>query len=159
MGLIQRRLAILVSLAVLGAAAAVSWPTLRNAVYASLTEAVHTGQIDAPAAFAQASDGALILVDIRTPREWAATGVPQGAVLIDMRRADFVDALRAVAGGEDRRIAVICARGVRSAATSNRLLEAGFTQIIDVPEGLMGSRAGPGWIARGLPLSPCTACG
>jgi hypothetical protein len=35
---------------------------------------------------------------------------------------------------------------------SNLLENAGFTNIIDVPEGMMGSRAGPGWLKRGLPV-------
>jgi len=41
---------------------------------------------------------------------------------------------------------------VRSARVSNQLIAAGFTYIIDVPEGMLGSAAGPGWLERGLPL-------
>ena len=33
--------------------------------------------------------GDLILVDIRRPEEWAASGVPAGAERIDMRSSDF----------------------------------------------------------------------
>jgi hypothetical protein len=33
-----------------------------------------------------------------------------------------------------------------------RMEAAGFTRILDVPEGMVGSAAGPGWIARGLPV-------
>lgn len=35
---------------------------------------------------------------------------------------------------------------------TERLRAAGFTQIIDVPEGMLGSGAGPGWLKRGLPV-------
>lgn len=28
----------------------------------------------------------------------------------------------------------------------------GYTRVYDVPEGMSGSRAGPGWLARGLPV-------
>ena len=35
---------------------------------------------------------------------------------------------------------------------ARRLSEAGFTQIIDVPEGMLGSAAGPGWLALDLPV-------
>jgi hypothetical protein len=35
---------------------------------------------------------------------------------------------------------------------SARLAEAGFTGIVDVPEGMLGSSAGPGWLARDLPV-------
>lgn len=96
--------------------------------------------------------GDIHLIDIRRPDEWARTGSGEGAVRIDMRDDDFVDQLLAVAGDADAPIALICAGGVRSARLSNRLTEAGFTNIIDVPEGMVGGRYGPGWINRGLPV-------
>jgi rhodanese-related sulfurtransferase len=97
--------------------------------------------------------GDLMLIDIRRPDEWDGTGMAEGAQPLDMRRDDFVAALTTLAAGElDRPIALICARGVRSDRTSARLLDAGFTNIIDVPEGMLGSAAGPGWLERGLPV-------
>ena len=100
-----------------------------------------------------AANGEVVLVDIRTPREWAQTGVPEGAHAIDMRRDDFLAALSQVAGSDKGRpIAVICARGVRSARLSRALTEAGYTNIVDVPEGMLGSGAGPGWLKTGLPV-------
>lgn len=97
--------------------------------------------------------GDITLIDIRTPREWRATGVPRGAVAIDMRRRDFVDQLNAaVAENPALPVALICARGVRSARLARALARAGFTNIKDVPEGMLGSTAGPGWLARGLPV-------
>lgn len=104
-------------------------------------------------AHAAARSGDVTLIDIRTPREWRATGIGEGAVPIDMRRDDFVDALQRVAGQDPgARLALICARGVRSARMSLRLSTAGFTNIADVPEGMLGSGAGPGWIRSGLPV-------
>ncbi len=101
-----------------------------------------------------AAVGEIVLVDIRTPREWSDTGVPAGAHPIDMRRGDFLSALEKVAGTDKTRpIAVICARGVRSARLSRALTEAGFSNIIDVPEGMLGSSAGPGWLKSGLPVT------
>lgn len=97
--------------------------------------------------------GEILLIDIRRPDEWARTGVGEGAAPLDMRRDDFVAALTELAGGDTSRpIALICARGVRSDRMSLRLEKAGFTQIIDVPEGMLGSRAGPGWLGRSLPV-------
>lgn len=97
--------------------------------------------------------GELLLIDIRRPDEWARTGIADGANPLDMRREDFLPALQDLAGGDlDRPIALICARGVRSDRLSARLTATGFTRIIDVPEGMLGSPAGPGWIARGLPV-------
>ncbi|WP_209016448.1 rhodanese-like domain-containing protein [Roseibium sp. RKSG952] len=111
------------------------------------------GQITVAEAHNQASKGEILLIDIRTPREWAATGIGEGAYPVDMRREDFEQVLDQLSDGDrNTKIALICARGVRSARMSNRLTEAGFTNIIDVPEGMLGSGAGPGWVRAGLPL-------
>ncbi len=100
-----------------------------------------------------AQAGSVLLVDIRRPDEWSRTGIGEGAVPIDMRRDDFETALLAAADGDTSRpIALICARGVRSRRMSERLKAAGFDRIIDVPEGMLGSGAGPGWLKRRLPL-------
>ena len=114
----------------------------------------HSGAtLDPEAAFAAARDGGLILIDIRRPDEWMETGMPEHAQPIDMRRSDFLDALDKLMGGDrTRSVALICARGVRSDRMSASLAEAGFTSVIDVPEGMLGSPAGPGWLARGLPV-------
>ena len=119
-----------------------------------LTPPEHTGRrLSVSEAHDLASAGDITLVDIRTPREWRASGVPQGGHLIDMRREDFIDALQAVVGKKKNApVALICARGVRSARMTLRLNEAGFTNIIDVPEGMLGSKAGPGWIKTKLPV-------
>jgi rhodanese-related sulfurtransferase len=109
--------------------------------------------IDAPTAHARALAGSLTLIDIRRPDEWQATGVGQGARPLDMRRGDFTDALLALTDADATTpIALICARGVRSARLASRLAGSGFTRIINVPEGMLGAAEGPGWIARGLPL-------
>ncbi|SDW60286.1 Rhodanese-related sulfurtransferase [Ruegeria halocynthiae] len=111
-------------------------------------------QISVSSAHRLAQEGAVYLVDIRTPREWRATGVGDGAYPIDMRRDDFVQALDRLTGGNRAAaVALICARGVRSARLSNQLTEAGFTHIIDVSEGMLGSAAGPGWVRAGLPVN------
>lgn len=100
-----------------------------------------------------AASGEVTLIDIRTPREWTSSGVGAGAHPLDLRRADFIAALTAIVGPDrDHPIALICARGVRSARLSLVLSKAGFTNIIDVPEGMLGSRAGPGWVKTGLPV-------
>lgn len=38
------------------------------------------------------------------------------------------------------------------------LRDAGFTQVYNIREDMIGSDAGPGWIARGLPVEPCPTC-
>lgn len=105
-------------------------------------------------AFAKAQSGEITLVDIRTPREWRLTGVAVGAVAIDMRREDFLTALEQHLGGRrDTPVALICARGVRSARMTRALAAAGVVNVMDVPEGMLGSASGPGWIAGNLPVA------
>lgn len=107
-----------------------------------------------PEALAAVRKGDLLLVDIRRPDEWEATGIPEGAVPLDMRRDDFAQTLAALARTADARgIGVICARGVRSDHVSASLTEAGFSRVVDIPEGMLGSSAGPGWLDRGLPVT------
>lgn len=111
------------------------------------------GTLSVPDAHQAALSGAVLLIDIRRPDEWQRTGVGEGAVALDMRRDDFTEALLALTGGRnDAPVALICARGVRSRGLTARLTSAGFTDIIDVPEGMLGSGAGPGWLKRGLPV-------
>ena len=115
-------------------------------------QAGQDGTLSTPQAHEAAVSGAIILVDIRRPDEWSRTGVGEGAVPINMLDRDFIDQVSAQVGGDrSLPVALICARGVRSRKMSNRLKQAGFTNIIDVPEGMLGSGAGPGWIKRGLP--------
>ena len=104
-------------------------------------------------AFEMAAAREILLIDIRRPDEWRATGVPEFGTPLDMRQPDFTTQLAKLSGGDfTAPIALICARGVRSARLSSRLVSAGFTNVIDVPEGMLGSRTGPGWLRRGLPV-------
>lgn len=124
----------------------------RNLYYAAISEDV-AEQISVAEAHRQAEAGDILLIDIRRPDEWRATGSPASGHRLDMRREDFTEALLEIAGGAlDARVALICARGVRSSRLTNRLTDAGFSGIIDVPEGMLGSAAGPGWIRAGLPV-------
>ena len=134
------------ALAALGGAAAIRWY--------NVTAELGAGDLTVEEAHRAAVAGEVILIDIRRPDEWAQTGVPQGAHALDMRGPDFLAELSAATGGDrDRPVALICARGVRSAALGARLAEAGYTRVLNVPEGMLGSGAGPGWIASGLPVT------
>lgn len=97
--------------------------------------------------------GEVLLIDVRRPDEWATTGIAKGAVPIDMRRDDFVAAVMGARASADQPIALICARGIRSRRMANGLIEAGLSPIIDVPEGMLGSLSGPGYLRSGLPLT------
>jgi rhodanese-related sulfurtransferase len=128
--------------------------TFATVLVASISTAGAAQVLTAPQAFSQAASGKITLIDIRTPEEWAETGSGAGAKRLDMRRDDFAAALDKILGGDRYRpVALICARGVRSSRLSRVLREGGYTNIIDVPEGMMGSYAGPGWLERGLPVA------
>ncbi len=107
-------------------------------------------RIAADAAWVLAGEGALTIVDVRTPGEWQTTGLAQGAVGIPVGTvpADvFVRrVLEAVDGDLTRAVAVICAAGVRSARAAGILERNGFLDVRDIGEGMSG------WLARGLPL-------
>jgi rhodanese-related sulfurtransferase len=95
----------------------------------------------------------MILIDIRSPVEWAETGVAQGAIALTMHDAEFPQKIIAILNGSHgTRIGLICATGGRSGSVVSFLAENGFTDVIDVSEGMMGNDRGPGWIARGMPV-------
>ena len=140
--MLTRRIVLSLPLAVLAAGSAY---TLMQPAQAGPT-------LDAETAFQRAGSGDLLLVDIRQPEEWADTGSPAGGHRLDLRSPDFLDRLATLTKGDrSRPIALICATGGRSARTAQALTEAGFTNVLDVSEGMHGSSAGPGWLARGLP--------
>ena len=117
----------------------------------------------APDAYAQAQAGKLTLIDIRRPDEWKQTGVAKDALQINMTHpqgeAGFVAQVTAELGGDrNAPIGLICRTGNRTTQMQRALTEAGFTQVYNVKEGMAGSAAGPGWIARGLPVEACKTC-
>ena len=117
-------------------------------------------------ASARAAAGDLTIVDVRLPAEWAETGLPEGAEAVSLQnpttlevRSGFVeDMLRVLDGRRDQPVALICARGNRSAVAATILEEAGFTSVHDISEGMIGGEYGPGWLARALPTEPCASC-
>lgn len=143
---ISRR-TLLGGLTITGAAVAIGYVSMPGAAPADSENAMTP-----PEVLSAVRAKEILLVDVRRPDEWEKTGVAEGAVPIDLRRDDFVEAVKAALGDQDLRVAVICARGVRSRRMTRLLNEAGLGPIIDVPEGMLGSSAGPGWLKRELPL-------
>lgn len=110
-------------------------------------------QLSAPDAMTKAAVEEITLIDIRTPMEWARSGVPQGAVALSIQQPDFPQALHDLVGGDkSRQLALICATGSRSAMLQRYLVSQGYDNVIDVSEGMMGNAAAPGWLRRGLPV-------
>lgn len=119
--------------------------------------------LTAPEAFTQAQAGQLTLIDIRRPDEWRQTGVAKDALRINMAHpqgeSGFVKQVEAELGGDrNAPIGLICRTGNRTTHMQRTLREAGFTQVYNIKEGMAGSTAGPGWIARGLPVEACARC-
>ena len=114
------------------------------------------GTLAADSAWALAGGDSLLVIDVRTVREWRTTGLPEKAVGISLAGQDvasFVDTvLEAVDGDRSHPLATICASGVRSARAAGILQRHGFVEVYDIAEGMMGNGHGPGWIGRGLPL-------
>jgi rhodanese-related sulfurtransferase len=128
-----------------------------------LCGSVAAQEISAPDALAAMRAGQTTLIDIRTPPEWKQTGVAAGASLINMLHpqgaAGFVNAvLEKVGGDKTAPITLICRTGNRTSQVQKYLQAQGFTQVYHVAEGMAGSRAGPGWLARKLPTERCTSC-
>ena len=83
------------------------------------------------------------IVDVREPREWAATGVPQKAVRLSL--GDLARKARQKLPG-DGPVYVICASGHRSRNGAKILLGLGYTQVFSVSGGLQA------WKQAGLPV-------
>lgn len=119
---------------------------------------VPSGPVMTPTeAHKKAVAGEVLLVDIRHEAEWQATGIAPEAKPISMHQniADFVKQLTAAAGGDKAKpVALICAEGVRSTHLQRALKLYGFTDVINVAEGMAGGRFGPGWLKAGLPVTP-----
>lgn len=111
---------------------------------------------------AEAADGfaqdKISLIDVRSRPEWVETGVAKEAWPISMHEPGFEQRLFAARDfSGEKPIALICATGGRSGRLLSVLKRAGYTGFIDVSEGMLGSPKGPGWIARGLPVTDLEA--
>ena len=101
-----------------------------------------------------AKAGKLVLVDIRTPEEWADTGVPEGAIKLDMTGSAFEVRLAALKlDHPGKPIALICRTGSRSSTMQKTLAGRGWANLVDVRGGLLGNPKDKGWLAEGLPVT------
>ena len=128
--------------------------TLTLAIVIAAPLAAEPQIMSAPEAFSALNAGEMVLIDIRSPEEWAQTGVAQGAVALTMHNPDFLKQITTLLNAQkDKTIGLICATGGRTDYVTSFLAKNGFTEVVDVSEGMMGNQRGSGWIALGLPLS------
>ncbi|KJZ22793.1 sulfurtransferase [Tritonibacter mobilis] len=93
------------------------------------------------------------MIDVRSRPEWTDTGVAGDAWPISLHEDRFAERLFAARErAEGRPVALICATGGRSGRVMRSLRQAGYSGFLDVSEGMLGSAAGPGWIAGGYPV-------
>jgi rhodanese-related sulfurtransferase len=95
--------------------------------------------------FQQAMAETVLLLDVRTPAEYAAGHLP-GAVLLDFQAPGFAEAL----AGLDRKVhtLVYCRSGKRSLAAMEMMREAGWLRVTELKNGIVGwQEAGLGVVA------------
>ncbi|MEQ1711470.1 MAG: rhodanese-like domain-containing protein, partial [Hyphomicrobium sp.] len=105
-------------------------------------------------AHAKALAGELVLVDVRTPNEWLETGIPASGHSITMHQDPNVflaQLLDKMDNDKTRPVAIICRTGARTTMLQGQLKQIGFTNVLNVVEGMLGGFAGPGWRKTGLP--------
>ncbi|MBN8882297.1 rhodanese-related sulfurtransferase [Salana multivorans] len=104
-----------------------------------------------------------VLVDVRTPQEWAETGIPDASqlrrpVVLDPLLPDPEAARELLAGlvaagltpGGDRPVLFVCRGGSRSARAAAIATAVGLTPAYNVAGGIEGPG---GWRESGLPLA------
>lgn len=100
-----------------------------------------------------------VYVDVRTEAEFVA-GHPVGALNVPFSsrgvpNPDFIPVIER-ALGKDAKIVLACGTGPRSVKAANALIQAGFTNVVDMPCGFSGGRDEfgrplPGWAQKKLP--------
>ncbi len=110
-----------------------------------------------------ARGGQVTIIDIRRPDEWRQSGLPAGAERATVRLSrgpnEFLNKIaKLTQGDKSKPIALICAAGVRSGYAAKLLASRGYTQVMDISEGMLGNGHGAGWLARDLPISIFKDC-
>jgi rhodanese-related sulfurtransferase len=101
----------------------------------------------------RAASGQSVLVDIRTPEEWADTGVAQGAVRLDMTSSGFEIRLAAIrAENPGKQIDLICRTGNRTRQVQEALGKRGWQGLVNVRGGMLGDGRNAGWLDEKLPV-------
>lgn len=110
-------------------------------------------KMSAPDALREIEAGKMILLDIRSPGEWKETGIASVAVPLTMHSESFLQGYqKIVEDNPGKKIGIICAVGGRTGWLQAELAKRGLGDVTDIAEGMLGSKAGPGWIARGMEI-------
>ncbi|MCX5613705.1 rhodanese-like domain-containing protein [Bombella saccharophila] len=103
-----------------------------------------------------------VLVDVRTPEEWAQVGMPElgsiGRKLVALTwgagsEAEFIHALEQAVPDKATPLFFICRSGVRSQKAATLAAQAGYQTLTNVADGFEDKHGpGTGWKACGLPV-------
>ena len=133
---------------------------------AMLHRAMTHQRVTAPEAHTLISEQGYVYVDVRTEEEFAQ-GHPAGAYNIPLRlrtaqgmqdNPRFVEVVAATFAN-DAKLVLGCGSGPRSLAAANKLLAAGYRNVVEQRAGFAGQRdpfgrtVEPGWQAAGLPCA------
>jgi phage shock protein E len=97
------------------------------------TDAASVSTIGATELVEVVADPDVVVLDVRTPQEYAQGHVP-GALNIDVSSPSFADEIATLP--KDVTYVVYCRSGNRSADAAARMADAGFTDLYDVDAGL-----------------------
>ncbi len=86
------------------------------------------------------------IIDVREADEYAAGHVPGAPLIPYMSVFQRAAEVEQIAGGKDRPVMFICAKGQRSAVAAEFAAAAGFTTLFNIEGGT------DQWIAEGLPV-------
>lgn len=124
--------------------------------FAGMALAENPGDISDKEALQRQQAGQMIIVDVRTPPEWAETGVPQDAITVDMQDPAFVQKMVELRlANPDLEIGFMCRSSNRSSQVQKALSQAGFDRVYSIVGGMSGNGEATGWIADGLPTEKC----
>jgi rhodanese-related sulfurtransferase len=110
-----------------------------------------------PAEVRSLKDQGAVVIDVRRADEWRQTGIVDGSRLITAFDANgrlvpaFTNQVQAVAG-KNGLVVLICRTGNRSAAAAKLLADAGYDQVFNAAGGITR------WQAEGQTTVPCPSC-
>ncbi len=137
-----------------------------------MSESTYAGDITETEAWRRLSeDPSAVLIDVRTPAEWAYVGIPDtrglGKKVIFIPwlhfptmelNAQFAEQLEQTGVAADQQLFFICRSGVRSKAAAQEMTRRGFSSCFNLLDGFEGNLDSHrhrgsigGWKAAGLP--------
>ena len=100
----------------------------------------------------------LIVVDIRTEKEWKETGIIPNSILVSMHNnnyeenSNFIEQITTILEKHSKEnIVFICASGARSEIVTNYFFKEGYQNVSHIPEGIIGKNK-DGWLFLGYPI-------